>query len=242
MDTILGQKKTQTQRFLEDGTRIPVTLVYVAHNPVTAIKTDEKHGYSAVQLGFGTKKVKKTKVQDKEGKQSPRFLREVRIMDASLLDTLPKVGEAVEAATVLHPGDIIDVTGLSKGKGFAGGVKRYHFKGGPRTHGQSDRERAPGSIGQTTTPGRVYKGKRMAGKMGYERVTVKNLLVVDVEGESLMVKGLVPGVPGGLLVIRKVGQKKTFVPLLKMADSTAVEVEQPVVAEDTAAVEAVVTE
>src|SRR5258708_1325848 len=124
MDTILGQKKTQTQRFLEDGTRIPVTLVYVAHNPVTAVKTDEKHGYSAIQLGFGTKKVKQAKVQDKEGKQSPRFLREVRITNASLLGTLPKVGEMVEVATVLHPGDIIDVTGLSKGKGFAAGVQR----------------------------------------------------------------------------------------------------------------------
>ena len=115
----------------------------------------------------------------------------------------------------MQPGDIIDVTGISKGKGFAGGVKRFHFKGGPRTHGQSDRERAPGSIGQTTTPGRVYKGKRMAGKMGHETVTVKNLMIVDVLPDSILVKGVVPGIPDSLLVIKKVGEKKKFVPMLR---------------------------
>ncbi|MDE2589717.1 MAG: 50S ribosomal protein L3, partial [Patescibacteria group bacterium] len=107
------------------------------------------------------------------------------------------------------------VTGTSKGKGFAGGVKRHHFKGGPRTHGQSDRERAPGSIGQTTTPGRVYKGKRMAGKMGNDTVTVKNLEIVDVRADGVLIKGLVPGIKGAYIVITKVGKNKKAVPMLK---------------------------
>src|SRR5258706_6239547 len=104
---------------------------------------------------------------------------------------------------------------MSKGKGFAGGVKRHHFKGGPRTHGQSDRERAPGSIGQTTTPGRVYKGKRMAGKMGNDTVTLKNLEVIDVTTDGVLIKGLVPGIVGTYLVIKKVGKNKKHVALLK---------------------------
>ena len=113
--------------------------------------------------------------------------------------------------------------GVSKGKGFAGGVKRHHFKGGPKTHGQSDRHRAPGSIGQGTTPGRVYKGKRMAGKMGNEQVTVKNLQVLNVVDGILYIKGLVPGVKGGLLVVTKVGKNKKFTPLYKKAEEVVVE-------------------
>src|SRR5258706_11916072 len=106
---------------------------------------------------------------------------------------------------------------MSKGKGFAGGVKRHHFKGGPRTHGQSDRERAPGSIGQTTTPGRVYKGKRMAGKMGNDQVTLKNLEVIDVSDDTLLIKGLVPGISGTYLIIRKIGKNKKYVAMVKEA-------------------------
>lgn len=117
----------------------------------------------------------------------------------------------------LKAGDLVDVIGISKGKGFAGVVKRHHFKGGPRTHGQSDRERAPGSIGQTTTPGRVYKGKRMAGHMGHSRTTIKNLQVVDVEENknTLLIKGLVPGPVKSRVFIKKVGEDKKFVPLWK---------------------------
>ena len=147
-------------------------------------------------------------------KVAPRFLREIRVDE--VLD-LPKVGETINASDVLKAGDIVDVTGVSKGKGYAGVVKRHHFKGGPRTHGQSDRERAPGSIGQTTTPGRVYKGKRMAGRMGHENVTIKNQIIADVLDNLVLIKGLVPGPKNGLISIKKVGEGKKFVPLHKNA-------------------------
>jgi len=217
MQTILGQKKTQTQAFLTDGTRIPVTVVSVSANPVLAIKTAEKDGYIAVQLGQGIKKhaTKPEIGHAKKGAKletAPYFVREVRMTDDK---DLPALGDKIEVATVLEAGDIVDVQGFSKGKGFAGGVKRYHFKGGPRTHGQSDRERAPGSIGQTTTPGRVYKGKRMAGKMGNETVTLRNLEIVDVTADGVLIKGLVPGIKGAYVVITKVGKKKNYVALLK---------------------------
>ncbi len=134
---------------------------------------------------------------------------EIRVNQPEISENL-KVGEEIKVADVFKPGDIVDVVGTSKGKGFAGVVKRWHFKGGPRTHGQSDRERAPGSIGSSTTPGRVLKGKRMAGRMGSERITVKNLEVVGVDSDKnfLEVKGLVPGVIGGLLVIQRVKEAK----------------------------------
>lgn len=218
MNTILGLKQTVSQKFLEDGTRIPVTLVLAANNPIVTIKTMEKHGYNAVQLGWGV--FTKTQEEDdkKQGtkkKLAPRFLKEVRLPNVIDSETLPKVGGLFLPSDILKPGDIVDVTGISKGKGFAGGVKRYHFKGGPRTHGQSDRERAPGSIGQTTTPGRVYKGKRMAGKMGHETVTVKNLVIVGIEDGKILIKGVIPGIPQSLIVIKKTGEKKHFTPLAK---------------------------
>ena len=125
-----------------------------------------------MQLGF-EKRVKAR--APKSNKSSFQFLREVRVADNDAV--LPAIGDAIKASEVFKPGDIINVTGISKGKGYAGVVKRYHFKGGPRTHGQSDRERAPGSIGSSTTPGRVYKGKRMAGRMGQDQVTIKNLFI-----------------------------------------------------------------
>ena len=113
-----------------------------------------------------------------------------------------KVGDEIKPTLFFKKGDLIDISGISKGKGFQGVVKRHGFAGGPRTHGQSDRERAPGSIGQTTTPGRVFKGKRMAGRMGGKRATVKKLQIVDVNDDGLVVKGLVPGAIGGLLEVR----------------------------------------
>lgn len=200
LHTLIGQKQGQGQLFLENGHRIPVTEIRIAGNKVVAIRTQDKHGYHAVQLGIGTKK--RAKVKD-----APLFLREVRTNEDIALQS----GQAVDPASVFKLGDIVDVLGTSKGKGFAGGVKRHHFKGGPRTHGQSDRERAPGSIGQTTTPGRVYKGKRMAGHMGSEQVTIKNLEVIDVSEGLLTVKGLVPGSVNTLLMIKKVGESKKFV-------------------------------
>jgi len=124
------------------------------------------------------------------------------------------------AKSILVPGDLVKVTGISKGKGFAGVVKRWGFKGGPKTHGQSDRQRSPGSIGQATTPGRVYKGKRMAGRMGGDKVTISGLTVMAVDEKThlLLVKGLVPGAKGSGLVLRKVGQAPKFVPLMKIGE------------------------
>lgn len=213
INTILGQKIDQSQSFLSDDRRIPVTKVSVLDNPVVMVKTKDKNGYSSIQLGFGIrKKSNKSLLGQARGanlKSAPRFFREVRADEQEL----PKVGDYVKALDVLKPGDIVDVKGVSKGKGYAGVVKRHHFKGGPRTHGQSDRERAPGSIGQTTTPGRVYKGKRMAGRMGHENVTIKNLEVLDVLENLVLIKGLIPGAKNSLVVIKKVGENKKFVPL-----------------------------
>lgn len=205
MQALIGQKKSQAQRFLADGTRIPVTVIEVSGNLVVQNKTKNKDGYNAVQLGMGKRK-KGSKALLGHAKKAhlvsiPRFLKEVRVTEDSA--TLPEMGTSLMALDVFKAGDIVDVIGVSKGKGFAGGVKRHHFKGGPRTHGQSDRERAPGSIGQTTTPGRVYKGKRMAGRMGVDTVTIRNLTVVEVGDTQILIKGLVPGFTGNVVLIEK---------------------------------------
>lgn len=216
MNTLQGLKVGQTQKFLEDGTRIPVTIVNVSGNAVVGIRTQDKHGYSAIQLGFGTRK-NPNKAQQGIMKGAalnavPRFFREGKLADG---EVVAELGSILKATDIFKPGDIVKVAGISKGKGYAGVVKRHHFKGGPRTHGQSDRERAPGSIGQTTTPGRVYKGKRMAGRMGGAWATVKNLQIVDVADDKVLIKGLVPGVIGGLVVINRIGEGKKFTPLHK---------------------------
>lgn len=233
--TLIGQKIDQTQKFLEDGRRIPVTSIAVSANAILQVKTDTKEGYNAVQLGFGKKKkptkslvghVKKAGLQD-----APKIVREVR------LDTeLPSLGEAITVSAVFKPGDVVKVSGISKGKGFAGVVKRYKFRGGPKTHGQSDRLRAPGSIGQTTTPGRVYKGKRMAGRMGSEMKSVTNLTVVGVDEVSnvLLVSGLIPGHKNTFVTIKKTGEKKKFIPLLQIE---AREEEAPQIVEEVVATE-----
>lgn len=222
---LVGKKIDQTQAFLEDGRRIPMSLISVSGNVVTQLKTPEKDAYSSVQIGFGTKK-KPTKAVLGHSKKAgltttPRFFREVRVSDSTEFE----LGQKITAEETLEIGDVINVTGTSKGKGYAGVVKRHHFKGGPRTHGQSDRERAPGSSGQTTTPGRVYKGKRMSGRMGNETVTVRNLVVVDIKDDVVYVKGLVPGIKGGMVVISKIGKSKKFTPLF----SIKVEEVEPVV-------------
>lgn len=214
INTILGSKGNCSQTFIE-GMRIPVTKVIAGPCVVTQIKKEEKDGYFAIQLGFSSRKGKNTtkplqghlkankqinKSTNKE--EFPRFLQEIR------LDKEPefKVGDVINVSEVFNRGDIVSVTGVSKGKGFAGVVKRHHFRGGPRTHGQSDRERAPGSIGQTTTPGRVYKGKRMAGRMGGEQTTVKNLHIINVNTETneIEISGQVPGTVGTMLTIKKI--------------------------------------
>lgn len=218
MLTVLGKKLGQTQKFLEDGTRIPVTVVSTPGNTVLMTKTADKEGYFAVQLGVGLRK-NATKPQIGHAKKAhldkaPLFIKEARLTEKEAA-SMPQVGDLLEAATVLAPGDMVNVQGVSKGKGFAGGVKRYQFKGGPKTHGQSDRHRAPGSIGSGTTPGRVYKGKRMAGKMGNETTTLKNLEVVEVGKDFIWIKGVVPGNVGAMIVVIPTGKKiKKFVPVL----------------------------
>jgi len=208
INTILGSKTGSSQTYVE-GFRIPVTKILAGPCVVTQIKKMDKDGYWALQLGYSLKKAKNTskplqghlKETSKENK-FPRFIREIR------LETEPevKVGDAINASDIFHAGDVVAVTGTSKGKGFAGVVKKHGFAGGPRTHGQSDRERAPGSIGQTTTPGRVYKGKRMAGRMGGERVTIKNLHVISINPETneMEISGSIPGTPGSLISVRKI--------------------------------------
>lgn len=209
LNAILGFKQGATQQFTENGERIPVTLIKTGPCFILQIKTLPSDGYTAVQLGLGEKKEARTNkpvlghVKKAGLRKIPLFLREVRLKETEAGDL--KLGVEVKAAEIFQAGDKVDVIGVSKGKGFTGVVKRWGFAGGPATHGQSDRERAPGSIGSTTTPGRVLKGKHMAGRSGGARVTIKNLEVVgvDQEKEILTVKGLVPGSKKGLLVICK---------------------------------------
>jgi large subunit ribosomal protein L3 len=197
-----------TQVFGPRGEVIPVTVVEAGPCYITQVKTKERDGYEAIQLGFGEAK-HLTKPEAGHLGRLPllRHLRELRMPEAAT----HRVGEKVDVS-IFKPGELVDVTGISKGKGFAGVVKRHHFAGGPRTHGQSDRLRHPGAISSGTTPGRILKGKRMAGRMGNERVTVQNLTVVqaDAERNLLLIKGTVPGGVNGLLLIRKAvrGRKK----------------------------------
>jgi large subunit ribosomal protein L3 len=221
MNVIFGKKAKQTQAFLTDGTRIPVSVVEISANTVMAVKTQEKHGYTAIQVGFGIRKKPGKTLLGMAKKANltvaPSAMREVRVPAE---EVMPSVGEVVSVDAVLKAGDIVKVSGISKGKGFAGVVKRHNFKGGPRTHGQSDRERAPGSIGQTTTPGRVYRGKRMAGRMGYEEVSITNLQIIAVTNDkgknTVLVKGLIPGATNTVVRIEKTGElsEKKYVPLL----------------------------
>jgi len=197
---MIGKKIGMTQLFRDNGETV-VTVIEAGPCFVTQIKTEEKDGYNAVQLGFGeAKRLNAPQKGHLKGVGLFKYLREFRVEDVSSF----KLGQKVDV-DIFKPGDLVDVIGTSKGKGFAGVVKRHHFAGGPKTHGQSDRHRAPGSVGATTFPGRVLKGTRMAGHMGDDRVTVRNLEIVDVDSARnvLLVKGAVPGGRNGLLLIRK---------------------------------------
>ncbi len=203
---IIGRKIGMTQLFQGSGEAIVVTAIQAGPSVVTQVKSREKDGYDAVQVGFVEDKVKQSQLSSAEnghlrGLANVRYLREFRTNNVSSV----KRGDKVDIG-FLKQGDQINVTGVSKGRGFAGVVKRYHFAGGPKTHGQTDRHRAPGSIGATTFPGRVLKGKRMAGHMGNRRVKARNLEVIQADPDSnlLLVKGAVPGATGGLLIIEKV--------------------------------------
>ena len=198
---IIGKKLGMTQIFRDNGKVEAVTAIEVGPSTVIQVKTVAKEGYNAVQLGFGeTKRLKSPQRGHLKGLGQFRYLREFRVDNTETT----QVGDRVDVS-LFKAGDLVDITGVSKGKGFAGVVKRHHFAGGPKTHGQSDRHRAPGSIGATTSPGRVFKGMRMAGHMGSSRVTVRHLEVFETElaRNLLLVKGAVPGARNGLLLIRK---------------------------------------
>src|SRR3989338_802779 len=198
----MGLKLKMTERFDKWEHRVPVTLIKADPNVILSQKDGK------VELGFGRrKKVKKTQnAHVSVAGFAPRFIKEVTTGESNFAS-----GDKV-TVSVFEPGDLVKVTGITKGKGFAGGVKRWGFAGGPKTHGQSDRHRAPGSIGQTTTPGRVFKGKKMAGHMGVGKLTVTGLEVVNIDPAKnlLEVKGSVPGSRNGFLIIEKTGKLKSY--------------------------------
>jgi len=202
MKGLIGKKVGMTQIFDDAGNSVPVTIIEAGPCYVTQVRTIENDGYTAVQLGF-----KETKPRRLTGGQTGhlkkndlpplKYLREFRTKEEL------EEGQML-LADVFEAGEYVDVIGTTKGRGFAGVVKRHGFAGGPKTHGQSDRQRAPGSIGATSTPGRVFKGKRMPGRMGNQRVTAQNLLVVRVDAERnlMAVRGSIPGSKGGLVIIK----------------------------------------
>ncbi len=204
---IIGRKLGMTQIFDDNGQLEAVTAVAAGPCFVTQVKTLEKDGYDAVQIGFG--EAKRLNSPEKghlkgAGKQLTHLM-EIRVEASSSL----KVGQTLDVS-LFKRGDKVDIVGVSKGKGFAGGVKRYHFRGGPKTHGQSDRHRAPGSVGGTTSPGRVFKGTRMAGHMGNRRVTALNVEIAQADqGRNIiLLKGAVPGAEDAIVLIRKSVKKK----------------------------------
>jgi len=203
---LLGKKVGMAQLFTEKGEVIPVTVLEVGPCFVTQIKTTEKDGYTAVQMGFSeTKRLSKPERGHLKNLPQLKNLREVRTGNIANFQVGQKLNVGLFAA-----GDLVDVTGISKGKGHAGVVKRHHFSGGKKTHGQSDRMRRPGSSGATTTPGRVLRGLRMAGQMGNKPVTTLNLEVVTVDAERnlLAVKGAVPGTKDTVLFVRRARKEK----------------------------------
>jgi large subunit ribosomal protein L3 len=211
MRSILGRKLGMTQIFESGGIATGVTVIEAGPCIVTQVKTPEKDDYTGVQLGWGD--VQESRLTQAERghlrKKKLPLVRHLREVEVDPTEELPKRGASIDVS-IFQAGDIVDVIGTSKGKGFAGVMKRHNFKGGPRTHGQSDRARRPGSIGPGSTPGRVFKGTRMAGRMGHARVTVQNLRIVSIDADRnlLMIKGAVPGPTEGMLIVRKAVKKK----------------------------------
>ena len=198
---LIGRKVGMTQVFQDDGTMVAVSVLAIEPNTVTKLRTPERDGYTAVQIGTEVSK-KLNKPETGQLKDLPKVatIREFRV---DSVDDVT-VGQVFSIGDLFEAGDMVDVTGVSKGKGFAGVIKRHNFHRGPQTHG-SDHHRAPGSIGPGTTPGRVYRGLKMSGHMGSERVTVKKVRVVrtDPDRNLLLVKGSLPGARGGLILVKK---------------------------------------
>ncbi|GHA97957.1 50S ribosomal protein L3 [Modicisalibacter luteus] len=202
---LVGKKSGMTRIFTEDGASVPVTVIEVEPNRVTRVKNVETDGYSAIQVTAGSRKSKHLSKAAagqyaKAGVEAGRSLMEFRLSEG---EEAPEVGGEL-TVSLFEAGQKIDVTGTSKGKGYQGAVKRWNFRTQDMTHGNSLSHRAPGSIGQCQTPGRVFKGKKMAGQLGNERVTVQSLEVVRVDAERnlLLVKGAVPGAPGSDVIVR----------------------------------------
>ncbi len=201
MKFILGKKLEMTQKFLDDGTVVPVTAILAGPCAITQVKTVAKDGYDAVQIGFGIKKkINKPQAGHLKGLDNFRYLREVRVDELKGKEDL-KHGDVI-AVDAFQVGDLVKVSGNSKGKGFQGVVRRHGFSGSPATHGHKDQLRMPGSIG-STGPQRVFKGMRMGGRMGDERITVKNLKVIEIDKNKniIFIKGAVPGARNGLVEI-----------------------------------------
>ncbi len=197
---LIGRKAGMTSIFAEDGTLVPVSVVEVEPNTVTALRTTERDGYTAVQLGAGTaRRLTKPRAGQLTGLPRVKHVREFRLEDISEY----RVGQTLDV-TMFTPGDKVDVSGVSKGHGFAGTVKRHGFRRGPETHG-SDSHRQPGSIGAGTYPGKVFKGTGMAGRMGSDRVTVKKLTIIrsDADKNLLLIRGALPGAPNSIVFVRK---------------------------------------
>jgi len=211
MDALIGTKRGMTQMWTKDGERVPVTVLQLGPNTVVALRSKERDGHEALQLGYGSirPKVVSKPVKgqfEKAGLAPQRHLREVRGPVGER-----KAGESLTCA-LFKEGELVDVIGTSKGKGFQGTIKLHHFSRGPEAHG-SDNVRKPGSIGMHTHPGRTLKGKRMASRMGNARVTIRNLPVIQVDAEQnlLLVQGAVPGDRGGLVMVRKSRRQKKAV-------------------------------
>ncbi|MGH7597546.1 MAG: 50S ribosomal protein L3 [bacterium] len=205
MSGLIGKKLGMTRIFDEKGNDVQVSVIQTGPCFVTEIRTKDRHGYDALQLGFEEKRDKSVKQPErghfkKSGVKPMRYLREFRTFDVNQF----KLGDVIKA-DVFQVGEEVKVIGISKGKGFQGVMKRHHFGGGPVSHGQSDRRRAPGSVGGSSYPSRVFKGTRMAGQMGNARVTVRNLKVVRVDAENniVMVRGGIPGARNGMVLISK---------------------------------------
>lgn len=198
---LIGRKVGMTQVFQDDGTMVAVSVLAIEPNTVTRLRTDARDGYTAVQLGTDVAR-KLTRPEAGQLKDLPKVatIREFRVDNVDDYE----VGQTLSVEDLFSAGDDVDVTGVSKGKGFAGQIKRHNFRRGPKTHG-SDHHREPGSIGPGTTPGRVYRGLRMAGHMGDERVTIKKVRVVrtDADRNLLLVKGSLPGARGSLILVKK---------------------------------------
>ena len=198
---LIGRKVGMTQVFQDDGTMVAVSVLAIEPNTVTKLRTPERDGYTAVQIGTEVSK-RLNKPETGQLKDLPKVatIREFRV---DSVDDVT-VGQVFSIGDLFEAGDMVDVTGVSKGKGFAGVIKRHNFHRGPQTHG-SDHHRAPGSIGPGTTPGRVYRGLKMSGHMGSERVTIKKVRVVraDPDRNLLLVKGSLPGARGGLITVKK---------------------------------------